>query len=330
GLELSSSIGRGCIRSVISPSCAIRARSPPWASWKVAQCGHRKSTYTSTTGPSSLVPTSRYGWSSATPGGSTSPSEAELASGPGSSEEPFHTTTPMTIASASTSSAPKQAKAATMAMKSGERERGEAMRASLAAAMREGHAGGPCGRGVRGSRAGGARAGCVGEPRREPLPPRYLQPVVSGTPGIVHTAAPGRQPPRQRRRRRSLVPEADIVATARSPIRRARKGSLKDVRADDLAAQMIRAALDQVPQLDPTTIDDLQLGCAIPEGHQGGNLARTVAVRLGLDSVPGATVTRFCASSIQTTRAAFHAIASGEARAVISAGVESISMSSGK
>ncbi|MGP5051059.1 acetyl-CoA C-acetyltransferase [Brachybacterium alimentarium] len=126
------------------------------------------------------------------------------------------------------------------------------------------------------------------------------------------------------------MPEAVIVATARSPIGRARKGSLKDVRPDDLAAQMIRAALDQVPELDPSTIDDLQLGCAIPEGYQGGNLARTVAIRLGLDSVPGATVTRFCASSIQTTRAAFHAIASGEARAVISAGVESISLSSGK
>ena len=126
------------------------------------------------------------------------------------------------------------------------------------------------------------------------------------------------------------MPEAVIVATARSPIGRARKGSLKDIRPDDLVAQMIRAALDQVPQLDPTTIDDLQLGCAIPEGQQGGNLARTVAVRLGLDAVPGATVTRFCASSIQTTRAAFHAIVSGEARAVISAGVESISSSTGK
>ncbi|WP_087486024.1 acetyl-CoA C-acetyltransferase [Brachybacterium massiliense] len=126
------------------------------------------------------------------------------------------------------------------------------------------------------------------------------------------------------------MPEAVIVATARSPIGRARKGALKDLRPDDLVGQMIQAALDQVPQLDPTTIDDLQLGCAIPEGQQGGNLARTVAVRLGLDSVPGATVTRFCASSIETTRSAFHAIVSGEARAVISAGVESISSSSGK
>ncbi|SLM98574.1 3-ketoacyl-CoA thiolase @ Acetyl-CoA acetyltransferase [Brachybacterium faecium] len=126
------------------------------------------------------------------------------------------------------------------------------------------------------------------------------------------------------------MPEAVIVAAHRSPIGRARKGSLTDIRPDDLVAQMIRAALDEVPQLDPATIDDLQLGCAIPEGHQGGNLARTVAVRLGLDAVPGATVTRFCASSIETTRSAFHAIVSGEARAVISAGVESISMSTGK
>ena len=118
------------------------------------------------------------------------------------------------------------------------------------------------------------------------------------------------------------MPEAVIVSAARSPIGRARKGSLKDVRPDDLAGQLIRAALDQVPALDPATIDDLQLGCAIPEGYQGGNLARTVAIRLGLDTVPGATVTRFCASSIQTTRAAFHAIRAGEAHTVISAGVE--------
>ncbi len=93
---------------------------------------------------------------------------------------------------------------------------------------------------------------------------------------------------------------------------------------------MVRAVLDQVPQLDPESLDDLLLGCAIPEGRQGGNLARTVAIQLGLDAVPGATVTRFCASSLQSTRAAFHAIRAGEAQAVISAGVESISQSSGQ
>ncbi|MCS6711747.1 acetyl-CoA C-acetyltransferase [Brachybacterium sp. EF45031] len=124
------------------------------------------------------------------------------------------------------------------------------------------------------------------------------------------------------------MPEAVIVAAARSPIGRARKGSLASLRPDELAAQTIRAALDQLPQLEG--IDDLQLGCALPEGHQGGNLARTVAVRLGLDEVPGATVTRFCASSIETTRSAFHAIRAGEAHTIISAGVESLSFSTGQ
>lgn len=126
------------------------------------------------------------------------------------------------------------------------------------------------------------------------------------------------------------MPEAVIVAAHRSPIGRARKGSLAAVRPDDLAGQMVRAALDQVPQLEASGIDDLQLGCAIPEAYQGGNLARTVAVAQGLDTVPGATVTRFCASSIETTRSAFHAIRSGEAHAIISAGVESLSFSTGK
>jgi len=126
------------------------------------------------------------------------------------------------------------------------------------------------------------------------------------------------------------VPEAVIVAAHRSPIGRARKGSLKDVRPDELASQMVRATLDQVPQLDPSAIDDLQLGAGLPEGYQGGNLARVVATRLGMDTVPGATVTRFCASSIETTRTAFHAIRSGEARAVISAGVESLSFGTGR
>ncbi|MDO5661118.1 MAG: acetyl-CoA C-acetyltransferase [Brachybacterium sp.] len=126
------------------------------------------------------------------------------------------------------------------------------------------------------------------------------------------------------------MPEAVIVAATRSPIGRARKGSLVSIRPDDLAAQTIRAALDQVPQLDPRDVDDLQLGCAIPEGLQGGNLARTVAIRLGLDELPGATVTRFCASSIESTRSALHAIRAGEADIVISAGVEHISSSSGK
>src|SRR5699024_11025360 len=191
------------------------------------------------------------------------------------------------------------------------------LRGRAGARRRRGRRGCPTGRGPPGRRPRRPRA-CRASvtATTASLPTRYLQPVVSLT----------QTPPSQE----EPVPEAVIVAATRSPIGRARKGSLKDVRPDDLAAQTIRAALDQVPQLDPTTIDDLQLGCAIPEGYQGGNLARTVTAKLGLDAVPGATVTRFCASSVQTTRAAFHAIVSGEARAVLSAGVESISLSTGK
>jgi len=121
------------------------------------------------------------------------------------------------------------------------------------------------------------------------------------------------------------MPEAVIVATARSPIGRAFKGSLKDIRPDDLAAQMVRAALDKVPQLDPEEIDDLMLGCGLPGGEQGFNMARVVAVLLGLDGVPGTTVNRYCASSLQTTRMAFHAIKAGEGDVFVSAGVETVS-----
>jgi acetyl-CoA C-acetyltransferase len=121
------------------------------------------------------------------------------------------------------------------------------------------------------------------------------------------------------------VPEAVIVATARSPIGRAVKGSLKEIRPDDLAATIVRSALDKVPQLDPTTIDDLYLGCGLPGGEQGFNMARVVSVMLGLDGLPGATVTRYCSSSLQTTRMAFHAIRAGEGDAFVSAGVECVS-----
>jgi acetyl-CoA C-acetyltransferase len=119
--------------------------------------------------------------------------------------------------------------------------------------------------------------------------------------------------------------EAYIVATARSPIGRAHKGSLKDVRPDDLAALMVTAAVEQVPGLDPARIDDLLLGCGLPGGKQGMNMARIVAVLCGWDTVPGATVTRYCSSSLQTTRMAFHAIKAGEGDVFVSAGVESVS-----
>jgi acetyl-CoA C-acetyltransferase len=119
--------------------------------------------------------------------------------------------------------------------------------------------------------------------------------------------------------------EAVIVSTARSPIGRAFKGSLKDVRPDDLSATIVRAALDKLPGLDPTTIDDLYLGCAEPSDEQGFNMARVVAVLAGFDGLPGSTVNRFCASSVQTTRMAFHAIKAGEGDVFISAGVECVS-----
>jgi acetyl-CoA C-acetyltransferase len=119
--------------------------------------------------------------------------------------------------------------------------------------------------------------------------------------------------------------EAFIVATARSPIGRAQKGSLANVRSDDLTARMVRAALDKVPAIDPDRIDDLILGCGMPGGEQGMNIARIVAVLLGLDGVPGTTVNRYCASSLQSTRMAFHAIKAGEGDIFVSAGVESVS-----
>jgi acetyl-CoA C-acetyltransferase len=121
------------------------------------------------------------------------------------------------------------------------------------------------------------------------------------------------------------MPEAVIVSTARSPIGRAFKGSLKDLRPDDLAATIIRAALDKVPALDPRDIDDLMLGCGLPGGEQGYNMGRVVATLLGYDFLPGTTITRYCSSSLQTTRMAAHAIKAGEGDVFISAGVEMVS-----
>jgi len=119
--------------------------------------------------------------------------------------------------------------------------------------------------------------------------------------------------------------EAVIVATARSPIGRAFKGSLKDMRPDDLTVQMLHAALAKVPELDPRDLTDLMLGCGLPGGEQGFNMGRQVAVLAGFDHLPGTTITRYCSSSLQTTRMAFHAIKAGEGDAYISAGVETVS-----
>jgi acetyl-CoA C-acetyltransferase len=121
------------------------------------------------------------------------------------------------------------------------------------------------------------------------------------------------------------VPEPVIVATARSPIGRAFKGSLKDIRPDDLASQIVGKALEQVPELPRAEIEDLMMGCGLPGGEQGFNIARVTAILAGLDDVPGTTVNRYCSSSLQTIRMAAHAIKAGEGDAFIAAGVEMVS-----
>jgi acetyl-CoA C-acetyltransferase len=121
------------------------------------------------------------------------------------------------------------------------------------------------------------------------------------------------------------VTEAVIVSTARTPIGRAFKGRLTEIRPDDLSVQVIRAALEKVPDLDPTTIEDLYWGCAEPSGKHGSNMARVIAVLSGLDHLPASTVNRFCASSVQTTRMAYHAIKAGEGDIFLSGGVECVS-----
>ena len=119
--------------------------------------------------------------------------------------------------------------------------------------------------------------------------------------------------------------QAVIVATARSPIGRAEKGSLKDMRPDDLLVQMIQAALAKLPNLAANSIDDFLIGTGSPAGEGGYNIARVAAVMMGLDTVPGVTVNRYCSSSLQTTRMAMHAIRAGEGDVFISGGVETVS-----
>ncbi|MEA2486898.1 MAG: acetyl-CoA C-acetyltransferase, partial [Actinomycetota bacterium] len=126
------------------------------------------------------------------------------------------------------------------------------------------------------------------------------------------------------------MPEAVIAAAARTPIGRAKKGSLADVRPDDLIAFAIDAALKKVPAVDPGEVVDVMIGCGFPEQKQGMNLGRRAALLAGLpDHVPGTTVNRFCASSLQTIRMAFHAIKAGEGDVFIAGGVESISQVDG-
>ncbi|MCU0270031.1 MAG: acetyl-CoA C-acetyltransferase [Acidimicrobiales bacterium] len=121
------------------------------------------------------------------------------------------------------------------------------------------------------------------------------------------------------------MPEAVIVATARSPIGRAMKGSLVNCRPDDLSATIVKAVLAKVPQLDPHSVEDLILGCGQPGGESGFNLARVVAILAGLDDVPGVTINRYCSSSLMSIRMAAHAIKAGEGDVFIAAGVETVS-----
>jgi acetyl-CoA C-acetyltransferase len=126
------------------------------------------------------------------------------------------------------------------------------------------------------------------------------------------------------------MPEAVIASAVRTPIGRAHKGSLVEARPDDLAAFAIRTAVEQVPALDPGEIVDVMVGCGFPEEKQGMNLGRRAALLAGLPvSVPGTTVNRFCASSLQTIRMAFHAIKAGEGDVFVAAGVESITQVAG-
>jgi acetyl-CoA C-acetyltransferase len=125
------------------------------------------------------------------------------------------------------------------------------------------------------------------------------------------------------------MPEAVIVATGRTPIGRALKGSLVEMRPDDLAVLVVKEVLAKVPQLNPHSVEDLMLGCGYPSGEAGFNIARVVAVLSGLNDVPGVTVNRFCSSSLQTIRMAAHAIKAGEGDIFIAAGVESVSRHAG-
>src|SRR5215217_4362336 len=122
------------------------------------------------------------------------------------------------------------------------------------------------------------------------------------------------------------MPEAVIVDAIRTPIGRAVKGSLKDVRADDLAAVPLTALVERNPGVDFAQTDDIMMGCGFQAGEQGANVSRNAQLLAGIDHhVPATTVNRFCASSLQTIRMAFHAIKAGEGDQYIAAGTEAVS-----
>lgn len=119
--------------------------------------------------------------------------------------------------------------------------------------------------------------------------------------------------------------EAVIVATARTPIGRAKKGTLRDVRPDDMSAFIIQAVLDKVPAVEPSTVEDVIWGCGQPSGEAGHNLARVASILAGLPDVPGVTVNRFCSSSLMTIRIAAHAVRCGEGDVFVAGGAEAVS-----
>src|SRR5215212_2589760 len=122
------------------------------------------------------------------------------------------------------------------------------------------------------------------------------------------------------------MPEAVIVDAVRTPIGRAAKGSLKDVRADDLAAVPLRALVERNPAVDFARTDDILMGCGFPLGEQGYNIGRNAQLLAGIDHhVPAVTVSRFCSSSLQALRMAFHAIEAGEGDQYVAAGTEAVS-----
>jgi acetyl-CoA C-acetyltransferase len=121
------------------------------------------------------------------------------------------------------------------------------------------------------------------------------------------------------------MPEAVIVATARSPIGRANKGSLASLRPDDMSAQILKALMDKAPQVKASDVNDVMWGIGQPAGEGGFNIARVISVLAGFDDIPGVTVNRYCSSSLQTIRMAFHAIKAGEGDCFIAGGVETVS-----
>src|ERR1700729_4324598 len=151
-------------------------------------------------------------------------------------------------------------------------------------------------------------------PKGRSLPPSNLQSAPGGFPG--HTIES---------RGAVTMPEAVIVATGRTPIGRANKGSLVECRPDDLSALVLRSVLAKVPQLNPADVEDVLMGCGQPAGEAGYNVARVAAILAGLDNAPGVTVDRYCPSSLDTIRMAAHAIRAGEGDVFIAAGVETVS-----